>query len=427
MTETGFGRFIDAGTVQFERIFPHPVERVWRAITEPAQIAAWFEPMSLDLAAGGAWRMGSGSGWAGEITVLEPLRRVRFDHAAGRPDCDPGAYFQYELEPVVGGTRMRFTHHLPGVAGGLARDPNGVAGGWHELFDGLTEWLNGAAVGARLPATELSRTVEAWAQAKLLDGEFDAETARRHVLDLRREEVVAQLNRRYRERAAAGAAGQGDAGLGRFLDRRTLEFVRTYPHPIERVWRAITDPAELARWFIPTTKWEFQEGGGYRFHDDGMSGAITAIDAPRFIRFSAGSASSQAPGSFFQYELTPVEGGTRLRFVEYAAPGRTWEMQPEGRNDVPWGGGNLGGWHEFWDALAAHLDGVPADSRLPPTPMSALVADWVSGVQVSYNMDKRLGARIRIGLRRKERWAELNALYEELIDETLPAAPAEPV
>jgi hypothetical protein len=37
-------------------------------------------------------------------------------------------------------------------------------------------------------------------------------------------------------------------------------------------------------------------------------------------------------------------------------------------------------------------------------------------------MDKRLGARIRIGLRREERWAELNAMYETLIDETLPAA-----
>ena len=170
--------------------------------------------MSLDLAIGGAWQMGTGGGWAGEITALEPLRRVRFDHAAGRPDCDPGAYFEYELEPVVGGTRMRFTHHLPGVAGGLARDPNGVAGGWHELFDGLAEWLNGEAVGARLPATELSRTVEAWAEAKLLDGEFDAATARRHVLDLRREEVVAQLNRRYRERAAAGAGGAGRRRAG---------------------------------------------------------------------------------------------------------------------------------------------------------------------------------------------------------------------
>ena len=44
--------------------------------------------------------------------------------------------------------------------------------------------------------------------------------------------------------------------LATFIDRWTMEYVRFYPHPIERVWRAITDPAELARWFIPPTKWE---------------------------------------------------------------------------------------------------------------------------------------------------------------------------
>ena len=126
MTDTGFARFIDAATVQYERIFPHPVERLWRAITEPTDVAAWFEPISLDLVVGGAWQLGAGGGWMGTITALEPLRRVRFDHAAGRPDCDPGAYFQYELEPVVGGTRMLFTHHLLGVAGGLARDRKSV-------------------------------------------------------------------------------------------------------------------------------------------------------------------------------------------------------------------------------------------------------------------------------------------------------------
>jgi len=29
------------------------------------------------------------------------------------------------------------------------------------------------------------------------------------------------------------------AELARFIDRWTVEYVRTYPHPIDRVWRAI--------------------------------------------------------------------------------------------------------------------------------------------------------------------------------------------
>ena len=35
--------------------------------------------------------------------------------------------------------------------------------------------------------------------------------------------------------------------------RREIHFERTYPHPIEKVWRAISDPAIVAQWLMPTT------------------------------------------------------------------------------------------------------------------------------------------------------------------------------
>lgn len=34
-------------------------------------------------------------------------------------------------------------------------------------------------------------------------------------------------------------------------DRHTLRFERHLDHPVERVWRAITDPDELRHWFPP--------------------------------------------------------------------------------------------------------------------------------------------------------------------------------
>ncbi len=37
--------------------------------------------------------------------------------------------------------------------------------------------------------------------------------------------------------------------LARFMDRFAIEYVREYPHPVQRVWRAICDPAELSAWF----------------------------------------------------------------------------------------------------------------------------------------------------------------------------------
>ena len=41
------------------------------------------------------------------------------------------------------------------------------------------------------------------------------------------------------------------AELANFIDRFTVEYVRVFPHPIERVWRAITVSAELRDWFMP--------------------------------------------------------------------------------------------------------------------------------------------------------------------------------
>ena len=31
-----------------------------------------------------------------------------------------------------------------------------------------------------------------------------------------------------------------------------IEHEQTYPHPPERVWRALTEPAELGAWLMPT-------------------------------------------------------------------------------------------------------------------------------------------------------------------------------
>ncbi|HWE98383.1 MAG TPA: SRPBCC domain-containing protein [Caulobacteraceae bacterium] len=216
-----------------------------------------------------------------------------------------------------------------------------------------------------------------------------------------------------------------EAELARFIDRWTMEYVRVYPHPIERVWRAITDPAELARWFIPPTKWELKVGATFRFHDDGFMGKVEALEPPRRVRF--GNAADD--GGYFEYELTEVPGGARLRFVNHFAPGGDWAETPGDLGGdlpagpgTPWKPGFVGGWHEFWDALADFLDGVPTGSRLPATDMSVLVDAWVAEVEVSYGMSPKLGVRIKSGLRRKERWNELNQIYRDHIAATCPPA-----
>ena len=49
--------------------------------------------------------------------------------------------------------------------------------------------------------------------------------------------------------------------------RPALRVERRYRHSVERVWRAVTEPAELARWFVAEAHWtpaldeEFPGGG----------------------------------------------------------------------------------------------------------------------------------------------------------------------
>ena len=59
--------------------------------------------------------------------------------------------------------------------------------------------------------------------------------------------------------------------LGSYVEhegRPAVRFVRTYPHPVERVWRAVSDPAELAHWFPSAVTVEPREGGRITFSDD---------------------------------------------------------------------------------------------------------------------------------------------------------------
>jgi uncharacterized protein YndB with AHSA1/START domain len=197
-----------------------------------------------------------------------------------------------------------------------------------------------------------------------------------------------------------------------------MEFVRHYPHPIERVWRAISDPAEVGQWFIPPERWELKSGGAYRFHNDDFSGVMEVVEPPRFIRFNF--ADPTEAGAYFQFELAPEAGGTRLRYLQHAAPGTAHAWQPPHAWDTPWGGGNLGGWHSAFEELADLLDGVPCGSRRPPTEFSAIVQDWAERFGRDFSTEQK--SKISRELRERERWFELIKIYRAHIDATLPPA-----
>ena len=95
-------------------------------------------------------------------------------------------------------------------------------------------------------------------------------------------------------------------------DRR-IEREAVYPHPPERVWRALVDPNELSAWLMPT---DFAPEVGRHFvletaRELGtVRGEVLEIDEPRLLRCRWSGAFGDTEVLF---ELFPEPEGTRLR------------------------------------------------------------------------------------------------------------------
>jgi uncharacterized protein YndB with AHSA1/START domain len=123
--------------LRFTRTLAHPVDRVWRAITEPEHLAAWF-PTSVEGARtpGAPLRFtfprNQAPPFAGQVVAFEPTSRFEFQWG---PDL-----IRVELEAAGGGTRLTLFDTLD-ERGKAARD----AAGWHTCLDALAAALDGSA------------------------------------------------------------------------------------------------------------------------------------------------------------------------------------------------------------------------------------------------------------------------------------------
>jgi uncharacterized protein YndB with AHSA1/START domain len=124
--------------------------------------------------------------------------------------------------------------------------------------------------------------------------------------------------------------------------RYRLRFERLLAAAPDRVWAALTDPAELGRWFGPAEV-ELREGGTitlYESQDEPFStGQITELDPGRVLEHT-----SDVHG-LMRWELEPREEGTRLVFVATTPMGEEWLTR------------TLAGWHTVLDRLAAGVAG----------------------------------------------------------------------
>jgi len=89
--------------------------------------------------------------------------------------------------------------------------------------------------------------------------------------------------------------------------------------PVEEVWTALTDPAELAEWFANDVILELEPGGDGVFRwDDGEERHAVVEDVEPFRRF----AFTWDDGHVL-IELDEVQAGTRVLITETAGAGWT--------------------------------------------------------------------------------------------------------
>ncbi|MEJ7812078.1 MAG: SRPBCC domain-containing protein [Gemmatimonadaceae bacterium] len=114
-----------------EAVYPHPAERVWRALTDPAAIAAWLMPNDFQPHVGHRFqfRATSAPGFDGSVDseILEIADERRLVYSWQRGGIDTRVI--WTLEPLAGATRVRLEHTgFRGMNGFLVRPI--LARGW---------------------------------------------------------------------------------------------------------------------------------------------------------------------------------------------------------------------------------------------------------------------------------------------------------
>jgi uncharacterized protein YndB with AHSA1/START domain len=158
----------------------------------------------------------------------------------------------------------------------------------------------------------------------------------------------------YTPGAPRGARIQKDG------EQWTLVMVRELRHPPERVWQALTDPAQLREWAPFDSDANLgQTGRTAKLTTVGApkphvtETTVTRADAPKLLEYNWG-------GFDMRWQLEPIGGGTRLTLWSNIA-----------RPFISMG---AAGWHLCFDVLDHYLGGQPIGRTVGPDAMK--VSGW---------------------------------------------------
>ncbi len=119
--------------------------------------------------------------------------------------------------------------------------------------------------------------------------------------------------------------------------RPALRFERHLPHPVERVWRAVSAPAELERWFVATVAWTPRAGEELDVY--GQRLRVTECAPPHALAWEWGEEA-------YRFALTPAGPGACVLVFTHVF---TAALGPAEQHAA--------GWRTYLRRLEVHLDG----------------------------------------------------------------------
>jgi uncharacterized protein YndB with AHSA1/START domain len=144
-------------------------------------------------------------------------------------------------------------------------------------------------------------------------------------------------------------------------DRWQLTFTRILAHPPAKVWRALTEPTDVSRWFPANIEGERRAGAKLQFpfrEDEGPTtdGEMLVYDEPHVLEMRWGD-------ERLRFELEPDGDGCRLTFIN------TFDEQGKAVRDAA-------GWHVCLARLVGVVDGLePPEEELSWRRYEAIYAE----------------------------------------------------
>jgi uncharacterized protein YndB with AHSA1/START domain len=133
----------------------------------------------------------------------------------------------------------------------------------------------------------------------------------------------------------------------------TISFELELPHPPEKVWRALTDPALLAEWLLPVVDLKLEPGAAFTFKTQPYPGWDGTVSC-RFVEIEPHRKLSYAwtvpfLDTVVTFTLTPTASGTRLSLVQSG-------FKPDQQREL---GGARYGWNMMGGRLVDLLARIP--------------------------------------------------------------------